>query len=143
MKRYIDKDALVAEIENRIKEIEEIGTYLSPKGMLTNLLCYINGFEVKEVDLYHELDEYFEQFKGFESTNWNWRVDSINIHSQGIYDFAKHFFELGLKTQKGEQIMWYIIFIVAVIYGYMIGDFIDGDYYEYIDKHLNDKESKL
>lgn len=36
--------------------------------------------------------------------------------------------------------MWYVIFIGAVIYVYMIGDFIDGDYYEYIDKHLNDKE---
>ena len=51
MTRYIDKDALVAEIERRIKEIDELGTYLSPKGTLTNLLCYINTFEVKEVNL--------------------------------------------------------------------------------------------
>ena len=50
MKQYIDKSVLVAEIEGRIKEIDEIGTYLSPKGTLTNLLCYINTFEVKEVD---------------------------------------------------------------------------------------------
>ena len=48
--KLIDKSALVAEIEKRIKEIEEIGTYLSPKGTLTNLLCYINTLEVKEVD---------------------------------------------------------------------------------------------
>ena len=37
--------------------------------------------------------------------------------------------------------MWYVIFIVAVIYAYMIGDFIYDDYYEYMDKHLNDKEN--
>ena len=47
----IDKDALVAEIKRRIKEIDEIGTYLSPKGVLTNLLCHINTLEVKEADL--------------------------------------------------------------------------------------------
>ena len=45
----IDKSALVAEIK-RIKEIDEIGTYLSPKGVLTNLLCHLNTLEVKEVD---------------------------------------------------------------------------------------------
>ena len=50
MTQYINKSALVAEIEKRIKEIEEIGTYLSPKGTLTNLLCYINTLEVKEAD---------------------------------------------------------------------------------------------
>ena len=47
----IDKSALVAEIEKRIKEIDKIGTYLSPKGILTNLLCHIDTLEVKEVDL--------------------------------------------------------------------------------------------
>lgn len=51
MAQYIDKSALVAEIENRIKEIDEIGTYLSPKGVLTNLLCHLSTLEVKEVDL--------------------------------------------------------------------------------------------
>jgi len=49
--KLIDKDVLVAEIERRIKEIDEIGTYLSPKGILTNLLCHIDTIEVKEVDL--------------------------------------------------------------------------------------------
>ena len=54
MAQYIDKSALVAEIERRIKEIDEIGTYLSPKGTLTNLLCYINTLEVKEVKEYKQ-----------------------------------------------------------------------------------------
>lgn len=47
----IDKSAVVAEIERRIKEIDEIGTYLSPKGVLTNILCHLDTLEVKEVDL--------------------------------------------------------------------------------------------
>lgn len=47
--KLIDKSALVAEIEKRIKEIDEIGTYLSPKGVLTNLLCHLDTLEVKEV----------------------------------------------------------------------------------------------
>ena len=54
MKQYIDKDTLVAEIERRIKEIDEIGTYLSPKGVLTNLLCHLDTLKVKEVDLEKE-----------------------------------------------------------------------------------------
>lgn len=49
MEQYISKSAIVAEIEKRIKEIEEIGTYLSPKGTLTNLLCYINALEVIKI----------------------------------------------------------------------------------------------
>ena len=93
MAQYIDKDALVAEIKKRIKRIEEIGTYLSPKGILTNLLCYINTLEVKEVDLEKEFDNYTKdiiacdvQFEPF-------------TH---LYNCAKYFFELGLKAQKGE-----------------------------------------
>ena len=54
MAQYISKSALVAEIERRIKEIEEIGTYLT----LTNLLCYIDTLEVKEVNnVWHEAIE--------------------------------------------------------------------------------------
>ena len=56
MKQYIDRAAVIAEIEKRIKEIEEIGTYLSPKGILTNLLCYINTLEV--IDPYEQCVQY-------------------------------------------------------------------------------------
>ena len=51
MKEYIDKSRVIAQIEQRIRDIDEIGTLLSPKGILTNLLCYINTLEIKEVDL--------------------------------------------------------------------------------------------
>ena len=49
MTQYINKAAVVAEIEKRINEIDEFGTYLSPKGTLTNLLCHLDTLEVKEM----------------------------------------------------------------------------------------------
>ena len=92
MAQYIDKDALVAEIKRRIKEIDEIGTYLSPKGVLTNLLCHLNTLEVKEVDLERAIDK--------------WICDAAITHEDcsvtDVISTAEHFFELGLKAQKGE-----------------------------------------
>jgi hypothetical protein len=49
MKEMIDKSTIASEIEKKIKEIDEIGTYLSPKGVLTNLLCHLNTLEVQYV----------------------------------------------------------------------------------------------
>lgn len=57
MTQYISKSAVIAEIERRIKEIDEIGTYLSPKGVLTNLLCHLDTLEVNEVDAIHPIDD--------------------------------------------------------------------------------------
>ena len=116
MTQYIDKAAVVAEIERRIsnhnKELQHasdedfVSSWASDeenqKLALTALIPFLNTLELKEVDLGKELDSYFAKFKGLEKNNWNWRTDSMNIHAQGIYDFAKHFFELGLKAQKGE-----------------------------------------
>lgn len=54
---------------------------------------FIDSLEEEPVskNLEKELDKYFSQFKGLEKCYWNWRIDSINIHAQCIYDFAKHF----------------------------------------------------
>lgn len=112
MKRYIDKDALAVEIEKRIENLISLSEscpantagrtgFYAQAQTLEGIKNFINALEVKEMDLEEELDSYFAKFKGLE--NWNWRIDSVNIHAQGIYDFAKHFFELGLKAQKGEQ----------------------------------------
>ena len=104
MTQYIDKAAVVAEIEKRINEIDEIGTYLSPKGVLTNLLCHINTLEVKEVDLEKELENLIEKEKAFVTDNREvkyYNGDSFN-HIYELEFIAKHFFELGLRAQKGE-----------------------------------------
>lgn len=94
MAHYINKSALVAEIE-RMKvdaiqfPFEEYGTV----GTCNKLLSFIDTLEVKEVDLEKEFDNYTKdilacdvQFKPF-------------TH---LYNCAKYFYELGLKAQKGE-----------------------------------------
>ena len=98
MEQYISKSALVAEIEKRIKEIDEIGTYLSPKGVLTNLLCHLSTLEVKEVDLEKELDykdyiEFFNCHPTYNDCSWGF---------EETWTFAQYCYELGLKAQKVE-----------------------------------------
>ena len=105
MAHLINKDAVVAEIEKRIKEIDEIGTYLSPKGVLTNLLCRLDTLEVKEVDLEKEIDNFYGMYRKNGKTYLiedneecvDWKVDCNPNFEKA---FAKHFFELGLKAQK-------------------------------------------
>lgn len=93
MKQYINKSDIVEEIERRIKEIDEIGTYLSPKGVLINLLCRLDTLKVKEVDLEYEIEKVKKMQKNFD------------IKNDTIIEFcAKHFYELGLKAQKGEKL---------------------------------------
>jgi hypothetical protein len=86
MVQYIDKSALVAEIKRRIKEHHS--GYLV---CLKDILSFVDTLEVKEVNLDKEIDLVEDKYHGFESSS---RADIINI--------AKHFFELGLKAQKGK-----------------------------------------
>ena len=84
MAQYLDKAALVAEINKRIMEapINTIGhqrvwAYNDVKDIL-------NTLEVKEVDLEKELKK---------------RIGNVGECDRRL---AVHFFELGLKAQKGE-----------------------------------------
>lgn len=96
MKQYIDKDALAAEIERRIKTLNEILSRRSiswptlEKLIEENkkVLSFLGTLEVKEVNLDKEIDLVEDKYHGFESLS---RAD--------IIDVAKHFFELGLKAQ--------------------------------------------
>ena len=99
MAQYIDKDALVAEIEklelrfqNGSDEDYADGYHYSlklVKGILDTL-------EVKEVDL----EKYYHEFLEKEWFGNN-RVRTV---SEMMAFTAKHFFELGLKAQKGEEV---------------------------------------
>lgn len=91
----IDKDALIAEIEKRIKEIDEIGTYLSPKGVLTNLLCHLDTLEVKKVDLEKEFYDFLDLLIG---------KDNGHLSEDELFSIAEYFFELGLKAKGAEGI---------------------------------------
>ena len=95
--KLIDKDALVVEIERRLRELSqlekasyEIGLYDAYKIVLS----FLDTLEVKEVDL----DDYYHKFlkkEWFESSH-------VRTVSEMMDFTAKHFFELGLKAQKGE-----------------------------------------
>ena len=102
MTQYIDKDAVVAEIERQQRRLDTVGqtnelelrkNAAIQNGVYCSLLSFINTLEVKEVDLEKEFNNYTKnilacdvQFEPF-------------TH---LYNCAKHFFELGLKVQKGE-----------------------------------------
>ena len=95
MKHLIDKDALVTEINAFKKDAYRTWKW-DTFHTLNKLLSFINTLEVKEVDLEKEIKDYFEK-------------QPIVTRSKGIdyqlipsgENIAKHFFELGLKAQKG------------------------------------------
>lgn len=106
MTQYINKSALVAEIEKRIsrnkkrKEWEDIPEkrhQLIIEGqLLGELKHFLDSLEVKEVDLDYikdELDRVVKIYKPDGDFGWG-----------TLYNVATHFFELGLKAQKGEEV---------------------------------------
>ena len=98
MTQYIDKSALVAELD-KLYNLEYDNTSdlsCGKKIMLRDILLFLNTLEVKEVDLDKEKDDY-----------WNKLCDDefgelLERDAKWFDDIAKHFFELGLKAQKGE-----------------------------------------
>ena len=97
----IDKAAVVAKIEELKGQLLR-GACSSQISMETNckeeayneVLSFLDTLEVKEVNLEEELDEWM---KYGPHTNYPWCTipDAIKIT-------AEHFFELGLKAQKGD-----------------------------------------
>ena len=98
--KLIDKSALVAKIENRIKELqnlqEENEAKLDSIQKTAVLLCIdeckvilslLDTLEVKEVDLEKEIKKYI-------------RDNICGYCVPGTEETAKYFFELGLKVNK-------------------------------------------
>ena len=98
MTQLIDKSALVAEIERKADIICQ-GVFskeatMSVEYFKDSLISFLDTLDVKEVDL----DEYYHDFLQRE-----WFDKNCNRTMSEMMAFtAKHFFELGLKTQKGE-----------------------------------------
>lgn len=91
--KLIDKDALVVEIERRIKSLHQVN---SPREQAVlyeckDILSFLDTLEVKELDLEKSISDWL--FEGL--PNDEEEIDYIK-------ETAKHFFELGLKVQKGE-----------------------------------------
>ena len=103
MTKYIDKDAVVKEIK-RLKECNRkicggdfdflkkaYPEHYYSTEIYNDILSFLNTLEVKEVDLGKEINLWVEE-------------NTCNGYcSASIHETAEHFFELGLKTQKGDD----------------------------------------
>ena len=113
MEQYIDKSAVVAEIERQILAIDkmpkitdtQISVLSGNKVILTKLLSFIDTLERKEVDLEKHLKEDIEDVL-FDLDGVAVKGATHYLTVEDVKDIAKHFFELGLsvsnKAQKGE-----------------------------------------
>lgn len=96
MAQYIDKSALVAEIEKLRDDVYQCSSYDEATGFqhaLGLIKSFIDNLEVKEVDLEKEIEKCLKQHS------------MLAVGKKDFTDIAKHFFELGHKmNQKGENI---------------------------------------
>lgn len=105
MKQYIDKDAVVAEIESKIEKYTKRGEESDAKrdgyGMywggvlscLNEIRTLCDTLEAKEVDLEKEFYDFLDTLIG---------KDNGHLSEDELFRIAEYFFELGLKAQKGE-----------------------------------------
>ena len=114
MAHLIDKDALVAEIERRIKFQQ---TCIKTKYRLTGkaeeeiileykqFLSYLDTFdtlEVKEVDLEKELIEWHKEH--FQKSGTFIGMSGFYLTNSSQMELAKHFFELGLSVSNSTKV---------------------------------------
>lgn len=109
MEQYIPKNALVAEIENYKNSVGEdgehcslvVGRHKGQKMASEHFLSFLDTLEVKDVDIEKELESWrHNHFHGKRdkaaSGEYLERISQLAL--------AIHFFELGLKVQKGEEV---------------------------------------
>ena len=111
MAQYIDKDALVAEVERRIKstnndvKIGAIESFTVSK-TLNSLISFINTLEVKDVDLEKESELIANgimisvQSNKYGTNIYNTQRNDFNHYH--LQMAARKGIELGIKAQKGE-----------------------------------------
>ena len=102
MKELIYKSDLIAEIERLIDKGKYHEEYDCAYRDGNNSALYalkeiIDTLETKEVDLDKEFEWFLDEVEGVPRM---WHPDE---QIEWAKDIAKHFYELGLKTQKGEE----------------------------------------
>lgn len=110
MEQYIPKSALVAEIEKRKKEAESnCGGYKSydehhcdncTVGFYEEFLEILDTLQVKKVGLEKELERLDSLLYDLDGVAIKGATSYLTV--EDVKDIAKHFFELELKTRKGE-----------------------------------------
>lgn len=109
MTQYINKDALMAEIEKRLHANGAFDTtfdtaWAEDVGMCNaykSILSFIDTLEVKEVNLEEEIANYINRHYHIKFDETLERGNDL-LTTIDFEEIAKYFFELGLKAQKGE-----------------------------------------
>ena len=95
MTQYINKATVIEEIERlekKNKKSEYVYNSLDTEYTLKSIISFINTLETKEVgevDLEKEIEDWYSTM-------------GILVTFDALKETARHFFELGLKVQKGE-----------------------------------------
>ena len=104
MAQYIDKAAVVAEIERRIEEVSQIRKASYEIGLFDAykiIISFLDTLEVKEVDLEKEIETHLK-----ECLDIKFPTTDIELIKKDVTYTAKKFFELGMtvsnKIQKKE-----------------------------------------
>lgn len=107
--KLIDKSALVAEIERRVTEGEKVAKEIPSSAIMgliqayNNTLSFIDTLEVKEVDLEKAIDDYIYTHYGRKrlALELDWKCCNLTLKGgDEIIEFAKHFFELGMRVSN-------------------------------------------
>ena len=108
--KLIDKDVLVAEINRQQRklcllgqsnEVELRKNVAIQNGVYYSLLSFLDTLEVKEVDLEKIINDYFKDWKFDDELDIMVKPNNYSASFTDLKGIAKHFYELGLKAQKG------------------------------------------
>lgn len=109
MKQLIDKSTLVAEIDSlQDATMDENRNFLSSyhEGIfdgLSRVETFIDSLEMKDVDIEKEVANWWNEYYGCIKKNYTFEgYTGHYMENSTIISLAKHFFEMGLKTQKEE-----------------------------------------
>ena len=104
MAQYIDKSALVAEIE-KIRRIEVTNNDVAYNGALDEIRYFLDNLEVKKMDFEEELKHYCNDYYNCDYPK-QIEEGSCSEVMPHIVSAAKHFFDLGVKVaQKVDIVM--------------------------------------
>ena len=97
MPQYIDKAAVVAEIEKRRDRNSKNKLNLAAAFEDNYILSFLDTLETKEVDLEQEIQQYIN-----DCLDIKFPTTDIELIAKDVEYTARKFFELGLKVRKGE-----------------------------------------
>lgn len=104
--KLIDKEILLLKIDSKIEEAQKVFN-VAPSSVIGGMIegytrtkKIISSLEVKDVDLEEEIKEEYLKRRCYGG-----RYNMLVILNEPEFNtIAKHFFELGLKAQKGEEV---------------------------------------